>query len=43
MMRDIMKNYESKGDTSFTKYAAFINDTIIMGNLSLTPWSSIGL
>ncbi len=27
----------SKGDTSFTKSAAFINDTIIIGNLSLTP------
>jgi len=27
----------SDGDTSFTKSAAFINDTIIMGNVSVTP------
>ncbi len=31
------EEYTSEGDTSFTKSAAFINDTIIIGNLSLTP------
>lgn len=31
------EEYTSEGDTSFSKYAAFINDTIIIGNVSLTP------